>query len=134
MVRRPSFELAFEFLKRAMFRQQNTSMAIGKQFHSVALDSDAMKRFSIQKSSSGIRSLHWTYTKTPLELGRECQVIAPSRTPRQPGARIKTDRRDALMLARQLRSGDLMPVWVPDAEQEAMRDLTRTRGDFKGQE
>nr|VFK01228.1 MAG: Protein of unknown function (DUF2934) [Candidatus Kentron sp. H]VFK01364.1 MAG: Protein of unknown function (DUF2934) [Candidatus Kentron sp. H]VFK04957.1 MAG: Protein of unknown function (DUF2934) [Candidatus Kentron sp. H] len=37
MVRRPSFELAFEFLKRAMFRQQNTSMSIGKQFHSVAL-------------------------------------------------------------------------------------------------
>nr|VFK01832.1 MAG: hypothetical protein BECKH772B_GA0070898_102484 [Candidatus Kentron sp. H] len=42
MVRRPSFELAFEFLKRAMFRQQNTSMAIGKQFHSVALKPENM--------------------------------------------------------------------------------------------
>ena len=67
-------------------------------------------------------------------LGEECQVVAPSKTPRKPGDRIKTDRRDALILARQLRSGDLTTVWVPDAEQEAMRDLTRTRDDFKAQE
>ena len=67
-------------------------------------------------------------------LGQECQVVAPSKTPRKPADRIKTDRRDALLLARQLRSGDLTEVWVPDAEQEAMRDLTRTRDDFKGQE
>ncbi len=61
-----------------------------------------------------------------LELSHDCQVVAPSLIPKKPGERIKTDRRDAGKLARSLRSGDLTAVWVPDEEQEAMRDLTRT--------
>ena len=52
-------------------------------------------------------------------LGQDCQVVAPSRIPKQPGERIKTDQRDAVKLAQLLRSGDLTGVWVPDAEQEA---------------
>ena len=66
------------------------------------------------------------------EAGHECAVVAPSLIPRKPGDRVKTDRRDALMLARLHRSGDLTPVWVPGPEQEAMRDLTRAREDMKG--
>jgi transposase len=69
-----------------------------------------------------------------LELGHECQVVAPSLVPRRPGERVKTDRRDARKLAQALRSGDLTAVWVPDEEQEAMRDLTRARDDLKAQE
>jgi transposase len=69
-----------------------------------------------------------------LELGHDCQVVAPSLVPKKPGERIKTDRRDARKLAQFLRNGDLTAVWVPDEEQEAMRDLTRTRDDFKAQE
>ena len=69
-----------------------------------------------------------------LEAGHDCQVVAPSLIPKKPGERIKTDRRDALKLARALRSGDLTAVWVPDTEQEAMRDLTRARDDMKAQE
>ncbi len=69
-----------------------------------------------------------------LGLGVDCAVVAPSRIPRAPGERIKTDRRDALKLARLLRSGDLSSVWVPDEEHEAMRDLSRCRSDFKSQE
>jgi len=69
-----------------------------------------------------------------LELGHDCQVVAPSLIPKKPGERIKTDRRDACKLAQSLRSGDLTAVWVPDQEQEAMRDLTRARDDFKAQE
>ncbi len=64
-------------------------------------------------------------------LGHDCQVVAPSLIPKKPGERIKTDRRDALNLSRLLRGGELTPVWVPDQEQEAMRDLTRARGDMK---
>jgi transposase len=64
-------------------------------------------------------------------MGYECAVVAPSLSPRRPGERIKTDRRDALTLARQHRSGDLTGVWVPDEEQEAIRDLVRCREDFK---
>ena len=67
-----------------------------------------------------------------LELGHDCQVVAPSLIPKKPGERIKTDRRDACKLARTLRNGDLTAVWVPDEEQEAMRDLTRARDDLKG--
>lgn len=68
------------------------------------------------------------------EMGQECHVVAPSKIPKKPGDKIKTDRRDARKLARQLRSGDLTAVWVPGEEQEAMRDLTRARNDFKIQE
>jgi transposase len=61
------------------------------------------------------------------ELGHECIVVAPSLTPKKPGDRVKTNRRDALDLARQLRAGELTAVWVPDERHEAMRDLTRAR-------
>lgn len=61
------------------------------------------------------------------EAGARCVVAAPSRIPQAPGDRVKTDRRDALKLARLLRSGDLRAVWVPSPEQEALRDLTRAR-------
>jgi transposase len=61
------------------------------------------------------------------QLGVSCQVVAPSLIPIPNGPRIKTDRRDALLLARLLRSGDLTAVWVPDAEHEALRDLVRAR-------
>ena len=61
-------------------------------------------------------------------LGYECLVAAPSLIPTKPGDRVKTNRRDALSLAKQLRAGDLTGVWVADGRHEAMRDLTRVRG------
>lgn len=64
-------------------------------------------------------------------LGVDCVVVAPSKTPKKPGERIKTDRRDAENLARCHRAGDLTRVWVPDPETEGMRDLTRAREDAK---
>jgi len=67
-------------------------------------------------------------------LGHECEVVAPSLIPRKAGERIKTDRRDGLKLARLHRSGELTAVWVPDEEQEAVRDLTRAREDMKALE
>jgi transposase len=60
-------------------------------------------------------------------LGHACMVVAPSLIPKKPGDRVKTNRRDALSLVKQLRAGDLTAVWVPDARHEAMRDLTRAR-------
>jgi len=59
--------------------------------------------------------------------GVACTVVAPTLIPVRPGDRVKTDRRDALKLARLLRSGDLTAVWVPDAAHEALRDLVRAR-------
>jgi transposase len=58
-------------------------------------------------------------------LGQNCSVVAPSLIPSRPGERMKTNRRDAIALARLHRAGELTPVWVPDAAHEAMRDLVR---------
>jgi len=59
--------------------------------------------------------------------GHGCVVVAPSLIPRKPGDRIKTDRRDAINLAKLHRAGELTPVWVPDRAHEAIRDLVRAR-------
>jgi transposase len=60
-------------------------------------------------------------------MGHQCAVVAPSLIPRKPGERIKTDRRDAINLARLHRAGELTAVWVPDQAHEAIRDLVRAR-------
>lgn len=67
--------------------------------------------------------VYWQLTA----LAVTCVVVAPTLVPVKPGDRVKTDRRDALKLARSYRAGDLTPVWVPDAAHEALRDLVRAR-------
>lgn len=64
--------------------------------------------------------------------GYRCEVIAPSQMPRRPGDRIKTDSRDSIQLAECSRAGQLSAVWVPDASDEAIRDLSRAREDAVG--
>jgi transposase len=59
--------------------------------------------------------------------GHVCEVVSPAHTPRRSGDRVKTDRRDAILLARLGRAGELTAVWVPDEVHEAMRDLIRGR-------
>lgn len=61
--------------------------------------------------------------------GIRCIVVAPSKTPRRPGDKVKTDQRDARMLARYLRSGELVAVTPPEREVEALRDVLRARED-----
>ena len=61
--------------------------------------------------------LYWQLTQ--LDVG--CAVIAPTLVPKKPGDRVKTDRRDALKLARSHRCGDLTAAWVPDEDSEALR-------------
>ena len=56
-----------------------------------------------------------------------CEVIAPTLIPRRPGARIKTDRRDAKQLAVLYRAGALTPIHIPTEVEEAARDLLRWR-------
>jgi transposase len=59
--------------------------------------------------------------------GYGCIIVAPSKVPRKPGDRVKTDRRDADQLARLYRAGELTAIYVPDAQDEAVRDLLRAR-------
>ena len=56
-----------------------------------------------------------------------CVVAAPSKITRAPGDRVKTDARDAMLLARLLKMDELTAVVVPSVEAEAARDLTRAR-------
>jgi len=71
---------------------------------------------------------YWLY-RYLTQKGLPCQVVAPSLIPRKPGDRVKTDRRDAVTLARLMRSGDLSAIYVPQLEDEAIRDLSRGRED-----
>jgi transposase len=65
--------------------------------------------------------------------GFHCDVIAPSLIPRKPGDRRKTDRLDAVNLARLYRSGHLTPVHVPSKEQVELRQLIRLRNRYQQQ-
>lgn len=90
----------------------------------------------VEKLAEGGGRLHFCYEAGPcgyglyrhlIEMGHDCIVVAPSLIPVKAGDRVKTDRRDALMLAKLHRAGELTPVWVPDVAHEAMRDLVRAR-------
>lgn len=61
--------------------------------------------------------------------GINCDVIAPSKIPRKRGDRLKNDKRDCISLARLHRAGELTPIYVPNEEDEALRDLVRARSD-----
>jgi len=79
-------------------------------------------RFCYEAGPHGY-GLYWLLTG----LGAHCDVVAPTLIPVKSGDRVKTNRRDAEKLARLYRSGELTPVWVPDAAHEALRDLVRAR-------
>jgi transposase len=69
---------------------------------------------------------YWVY-RLLTSLGHCCYVVAPSLIARKPGDRVKTDKRDAIMLAERLKQCDLTPIYVPEPEDEAVRDLSRSR-------
>jgi transposase len=69
---------------------------------------------------------YWIY-RLLTKLGQQCYIVAPSLIPKKAGVRIKTDKRDAMMLAQLLKTGDVDPIYVPEPEDEAIRDLSRIR-------
>ena len=96
---------------------------------------DALKTLCARLARNGAK-LRFCYEAGPCgygiqrqlsEAGHECVVVAPSLIPRKSGDRIKTDRRDAINLAKLHRAGELTSVWVPDPAHEAIRDLVRAR-------
>ncbi|WP_191559221.1 IS110 family RNA-guided transposase [Metabacillus idriensis] len=68
------------------------------------------------------------------DMGIHCEVIAPSLIPQKPGERIKTDRRDAIRLAQLYRVAELTSIYIPNPDDEALRDLVRCREDAKEDE
>ena len=94
----------------------------------------------VRKFRSTGRPLRFVYEAGPCgyviyrhltDKGLSCAVVAPSQTPKKSGDRVKTDRRDAISLARLESAGELTAVYVPREEDQAMRDLSRAREDAK---
>jgi transposase len=101
----------------------------------VDASSESMRRI-VKRIAGKYECVHFCYEAGPTgyglhrlitELGHDCSVVAPSLIPRKPGDRVKTNRRDAMGLAKLLRADELTAVWVPDQAHEAMRDLVRAR-------
>jgi len=108
-----------------------------RSYGTINNDLDALNKFC-RKMVSTASHLNFVYEAGPCgyniyrhltHKGFDCMVAAPSMIPKKSGDRIKNDKRDAKMLARLHRAGELTAVYVPDCEDEAMRDLTRARGD-----
>jgi hypothetical protein len=106
-----------------------------RYFGEVDAAPDAMRR-AVQRITAKHGRAHFCYKagstgyglfRLITGMGYPCDVVAPSLIPRRPGDRVKTNRRDAVGLAKLLRAGELTPVWVPDEGHEAMRDLVRAR-------
>ena len=92
----------------------------------------------VKKLSAAGKEPHFVYEAGPCgydifrsltDKGFDCAVVSPAHIPKSPAERVKTDRRDAMTLARLHRAGELTYVFVPREDDEAMRDLTRARED-----
>lgn len=102
---------------------------------------DVSKLLKVLSKVGVPEQLHIVYEAGPTGFGLQraltargylCQVIAPSQIPRRAGDRVKTDSRDSIQLAECSRAGQLSSVWIPDPEDEAIRDLSRAREDAVG--
>lgn len=105
---------------------------IGKVTH------DVNKLLKVLAKIGTAEQLHIVYEAGPTGFGLQralaakryvCEIIAPSQIPRRPGERVKTDGRDSIQLAECSRAGQLSAVWIPDPDDEAIRDLSRARED-----
>jgi transposase len=105
---------------------------VGKVAH------DVNRLLKVLAKIGGAEQLHVVYEAGPTGFGLQralknrgiaCEIIAPSRIPRRPGDRVKTDSRDCLQLAECSRAGQLTGVWIPEPGDEAIRDLSRARED-----
>src|SRR5207245_6213479 len=106
-------------------------------YGSISNDLHALEKLVVKLRGENV-VLHFVYEAGPCgfviqrrlqQLGEQCIVVAPSLIPRKSGDRVKTDRRDAMMLARLHRAGELTGIHIPDERDEAIRDLVRARTD-----
>jgi len=106
-----------------------------RRFGAIGGTKDAFRK-TLRKLVSKGKSLHFCYEAGPTgyELyrviegeGHTCIVVAPSLIPKKSGDKVKTDKRDAVALARLFRAGELTAVYVPNREDESVRDLVRAR-------
>jgi transposase len=108
-----------------------------RMYGSISNDLHALEKLARKLGGENV-VLHFVYEAGPCgfviarrlaQLGIDCTVVSPSLVPKKSGDRIKTNRRDAIELARLHRAGELKPIRVPEAGDEAIRDLCRARTD-----
>ncbi len=113
--------------------RENTPEHLGK----IATTKQCLVKLARQFESKHLSAtLHFVYEAGPCgywvyrlltSLGHCCYVVAPSLIPKKPRDKVKTDKRDAMNLARLLKNADLTAIYVPEPEDEAIRDLSRAR-------
>jgi len=110
-----------------------------RHFGAIGGEVDAVAKLARRLRRRG-RELRFVYEAGPCgfeiyrflrEHGLVCAVVSPSQIPRRASDRVKTDRRDSESLARLYRAGELRPIYVPEPEDEAIRDLARAREDVR---
>ncbi|WP_428617963.1 IS110 family transposase [Shewanella sp.] len=124
-----------EFVEVAYIEDQYGANAV--HYGRISSAKAAIKKLTKQfQSKYPNATIHFVYEAGPCgywiyrlltSLGHYCYVIAPSLVPKKPGEKVKTDKRDALKLAKLLKSEDLTPIYAPEPEDEAIRDLSRAR-------
>jgi transposase len=106
-------------------------------YGSISNDLHALEKLARKLGGENVK-LHFVYEAGPCGFGIyrrlqqleiDCIVVAPSLVPKKSGDRVKTDRRDAVKLARLHRAGELTAIYIPDERDEAIRDLIRSRSD-----
>lgn len=124
-----------EFIEVAYIEDQRGAKSV--HFGRISSAKIAIKKLVRQfQSKYPNATLHFVYEAGPCgywiyrlltSMGHCCYVVAPSLIPKKPGDKVKTDKRDSLNLAKLLKSEDLTPIYVPESEDEAVRDLSRAR-------
>jgi transposase len=104
----------------------HTKEAVRKLMERLRTAEDIVLEVCYEAGPTGYALYRWL-----LEMGISCTVVAPSLIPKRSGDRVKTDKRDALRLAQLFRAGELVSVYTPTPEDEALRDLVRAREDAK---
>ena len=120
----------------AVAEGRNTKAEV-RLYGSISNDLHALEKLTRKLGGNGV-VLHFVYEAGPCgfgiyrrlkQLAIDCVVVAPSLIPKKSGDRVKTNRRDAIGLARLHRAGELTGVYIPDERDEAIRDLIRSRSD-----
>lgn len=117
-----------EFIEIAYIEDQRGTVPV--HFGRISSSKVAIKKFARQFQTKYPKAtLHFVYEAGPCghwiyrlltSLGHCCYVVAPSLIPKKPSEKIKTDKRDAIKLAKLLKSEGLTPIYVPEPEDEAV--------------
>jgi len=116
---------------------EDSRESVPTSFGRIKTTKQAITKFARQMLSKypGV-TLHFVYEAGPCgywiyrlltKLGHECHIVSPANIAKPSNDRVKTDKRDAMMLTRALKNADITPIYVPEPEDEAVRDLSRTR-------